>query len=55
MVVLTQLDRFAKITANGINTVKERVVKVHVPNMGLIEVTPTGTSKSTLLKARKRL
>ena len=43
--VVTKLDRFARTTADGINTVKElfeRGVKVHVLNMGLIEDTPTG-------------
>lgn len=43
--VVTKLDRFARTTANGINTVKslfKRGIKVHVLNMGLIEDTPTG-------------
>ncbi|WP_428912625.1 recombinase family protein [Niallia sp. Krafla_26] len=43
--VVTKLDRFARTTADGINTVKElfeRGVKVHVLNMGLVEDTPTG-------------
>lgn len=43
--VVTKLDRFARTTADGINTVKElfeKGVKVHVLNMGLIEDTPTG-------------
>jgi DNA invertase Pin-like site-specific DNA recombinase len=43
--VVTKLDRFARTTADGINTVKElfeRGVKVHVLNIGLIEDTPTG-------------
>jgi DNA invertase Pin-like site-specific DNA recombinase len=43
--VVTKLDRFARTTAEGINTVKllfERGVKVHVLNMGLVEDTPTG-------------
>lgn len=43
--VVTKLDRFARTTADGINTIKalfERGVKVHVLNMGLVEDTPTG-------------
>ena len=43
--VVTKLDRFARSTVDGINTVKElfeRGVSVHVLNMGLVEDTPTG-------------
>lgn len=43
--VVTKLDRFARSTADGINTIKElfeRGVRVHVLNMGLVEDTPTG-------------
>lgn len=43
--VCTKLDRFARTTADGINTVKslfEKGVRVHILNMGLIEDTPTG-------------
>lgn len=43
--VVTKLDRFARSTADGINTIKElfdRGIKVHVLNMGIIEDTPTG-------------
>lgn len=43
--VVTKLDRFARTTTDGINTIKslfERGIKVHVLNMGLIEDTPTG-------------
>lgn len=43
--VVTKLDRFARTTADGINTVQrlfERGIKVHVLNMGLVEDTPTG-------------
>lgn len=43
--VITKLDRFARSTADAIETVKglfEKGVKVHVLNMGLIENTPTG-------------
>lgn len=43
--VVTKLDRFARTTKEGIETVKElfeRGVKVHVLNMGLVEDTPTG-------------
>ncbi len=43
--VVTKLHRFARTTADGINTVKslfEKGIKFHVLNMGLIEDTPTG-------------
>lgn len=43
--VVTKLDRFARSTVDGINTIRElfgRGVKVHVLNMGLVEDTPTG-------------
>ena len=43
--VVTKLDRFARSTIDGINTIKElfeRGVKVHILNMGLVENTPTG-------------
>jgi len=43
--VVTKLDRLARSTLDGINTIKElfdRGIKVHVLNMGLIEDTPTG-------------
>lgn len=43
--VVTKLDRFARSTLDGINTIKElfdKGVKVHVLNMGLVEDTPTG-------------
>ena len=43
--VVTKLDRFARSTVEGIQTVKglfERGVKVHILNMGLVEDTPTG-------------
>jgi DNA invertase Pin-like site-specific DNA recombinase len=43
--VVTKLDRFARSTVEGIQTVKElfeRNVKVHILNMGLVEDTPTG-------------
>ena len=43
--VVTKLDRFARTTADGINTIKElfdRGIKVHVLNMGFVEDTPTG-------------
>lgn len=43
--VITKLDRFARSTTDGINTIKElfeKGVRVHVLNMGLIEDTPTG-------------
>ena len=43
--VVTKLDRFARSTIDGINTIKElfeRGVSVHILNMGLVENTPTG-------------
>ncbi|WP_310877823.1 recombinase family protein [Priestia megaterium] len=43
--VVTKLDRFARSTVDGIQTVKElfeRNVKVHILNMGLVENTATG-------------
>src|SRR3954451_6995388 len=43
--VVTKLDRFARTTADGIQTIKvlfEKGIKVHVLNMGLVEDTPTG-------------
>jgi DNA invertase Pin-like site-specific DNA recombinase len=42
---VTKLDRFARTTAYGINTIKnlfERGIKVHVLNMGLVGDTPSG-------------
>jgi len=43
--VVTKLDRFARSTVDGIQTVKalfEKGVRVHILNMGLVEDTPTG-------------
>lgn len=43
--VVTKLDRFARSTADAIETIRnlfEKGVKVHVLNMGLVENTPTG-------------
>lgn len=43
--VVTKLDRFARTTVDGIQTVKalfNKGVKVHILNMGLVEDTPTG-------------
>lgn len=43
--VVTKLDRFARTTVDGIQTIKElfeKGVKVHILNMGLVEDTPTG-------------
>jgi DNA invertase Pin-like site-specific DNA recombinase len=43
--ICTKLDRFARSTVDGIQTVKalfNKGVKVHILNMGLIEDTPTG-------------
>lgn len=43
--VVTKLDRFARSTLDGINTIKDlfaREIKVHILNMGRVENTPTG-------------
>src|SRR5699024_7728219 len=43
--VVTKLDRLARSTMEGIETVKKlfsQGIKVHVLNMGLVEDTPTG-------------
>ncbi|MRG86713.1 recombinase family protein [Salinibacillus xinjiangensis] len=43
--VVTKLDRFARSTVDGIQTIQElfdKGVKVHILNMGLVEDTPTG-------------
>ncbi|SDB89474.1 Resolvase, N terminal domain [Pelagirhabdus alkalitolerans] len=43
--VVTKLDRFARSTVDGIQTIKQlfnKGVKVHFLNMGLVEDTPTG-------------
>lgn len=43
--VVTKLDRLARSTTEGIETVKKlfsQGIKVHVLNMGLVEDTPTG-------------
>ncbi|WP_226530865.1 recombinase family protein [Metabacillus niabensis] len=43
--VVTKLDRFARSTVEGIQTIKrlfERGVKVHILNIGIVEDTPTG-------------
>lgn len=42
---ITKLDRFARSTMDGIETIKKLFdlgIKVHVLNMGLVEDTPTG-------------
>lgn len=52
--VVTKLDRFARTTAGGIETIKElleRGVAVHVLNMGLIDSTPTGQLIITVMLA----
>lgn len=43
--VVTKLDRFARSTVDGIQTIRElfnKGIRVHVLNMGLVEDTPTG-------------
>jgi len=52
--VVTKLDRFARSTLDGIQTVKalfEKGVKVHILNMGLVEDTPTGNLIFTVMSA----
>ena len=52
--VVTKLDRFARNTAGGIETINmllERGVSVHILNMGLIDDTPTGKLIVTVLLA----
>lgn len=45
ILVVTKLDRFARSTVEGINTINKLLskgVKIHILNMGLIEDTPMG-------------
>lgn len=52
--VVTKLDRFARTTSGGIDTIREllgRGVSVHILNMGLIDNTPTGRLMVTMLLA----
>ena len=52
--VVTKIDRFARTTSGGIDTIKEllaRGVGVHILNMGLIDDTPTGKLMVTMLLA----
>lgn len=52
--IVTKLDRFARSTIDGIQTVKElfeKGVKVHILNMGLIENSPTGNLVFTVMSA----
>lgn len=52
--VVTKLDRFARTTSGGIETIKalmERGVAIHILNMGLIDNTPTGRLIVTILLA----
>lgn len=52
--VVTKLDRFARSTADAIETIRnlfEKGVKVHVLNMGLVENTPTGKLIFNVLSA----
>lgn len=53
-IVVTKLDRFARNTAGGIETIQgllQRGVMVHILNMGLIDDTPTGKLMVTMLLA----
>lgn len=52
--VVTKLDRFARTTSGGLDTISElmsRGVSVHILNMGLIDNTPTGKLIITVLFA----
>ncbi|HDT8099402.1 TPA: recombinase family protein [Enterococcus faecalis] len=52
--IVTKLDRFARSTIQGIETIKnlfEQGVKVHILNMGIIEDTPTGRLTFTIFSA----
>lgn len=52
--VVVKLDRFARTTAGGIETIRELLAKgvsVHILNMGLIDDTPTGRLMVTMLLA----
>lgn len=52
--VVTKLDRFARSTVQGLETVQElfdRGIKVHILNMGMIENTPTGRLTFTIFSA----
>ncbi|BBC61873.1 recombinase family protein [Melissococcus plutonius] len=52
--VVTKLDRFARSTVQGLETVQnlfERGIKIHVLNMGIIENTPTGRLTFTIFSA----
>ena len=52
--VVTKLDRFARTTVDGVQTVRElfeRDVKVHILNIGLIENTLTGNLILTIFLA----
>ena len=54
MLVVTKLDRFARTTIQGVQTVRnlfERGVKVHILNMGLVENTLTGNLILTVMLA----
>ncbi|MEI5989803.1 hypothetical protein A5881_001296 [Enterococcus termitis] len=49
--VVTKLDRFARSTVQGLETVQnlfKRGIKVHILNMGIIENTPTGRLTFTI-------
>lgn len=52
--VVTKLDRFARTTVEGIETMKsllERGVSIHILNMGLVDNTPVGKLVFTVLMA----
>lgn len=52
--VVAKLDRFARSTIQGLETVRElfeRGVKIHILNMGIIEDSPTGRLTFTIFSA----
>ncbi len=52
--VVTKLDRFARSTVQGLETVQSlfnQGIKVHILNMGMIENTPTGRLTFTIFSA----
>ena len=52
--VVTKLDRFARSAKDALNVIddlKERGVRVHILNMGIVENTPTGNLLFTVMSA----
>lgn len=52
--VVTKLDRFARSAKDALNVIddlKERGIRVHILNMGIVENTPTGNLLFTVMSA----